>query len=224
MVIVGGGIAGLSAAWKLARSGFRDFTVLELEPDAGGNARWGANDVTAYPWGAHYLPVPPPEATAVRELVEEMGLVEGYGPDGAPRYDPRHLCHAPQERRFVGGQWRAGLSARDILESLTATGLAPEGRAGRVRGADGDLSRLPRRAGPTGVRPARGAQHDRPGDRRARSPVDGRVLRSRGGGPHPTCGGTSTTAAATTTAAPSTRPRPGRAGTTSARAPRTSST
>ena len=116
MVIVGGGIAGLSAAWKLARSGFRDFTVLELEPEPGGNARWGANDVSAYPWGAHYLPVPPPEATAVRELVEEMGLVEGYGPDGAPRYDPRHLCHAPQERRFVDGRWRAGLSARDILD------------------------------------------------------------------------------------------------------------
>ena len=116
VVIVGGGIAGLSAAWKLARSGFRDFTVLELEPEPGGNARWGANDVSAYPWGAHYLPVPPPEATAVRELVEEMGLVEGYGPDGAPRYDPRHLCHAPQERRFVDGRWRAGLSARDVLD------------------------------------------------------------------------------------------------------------
>ena len=116
VVIVGGGIAGLSAAWKLARSGFRDFTVLELEPEPGGNARWGANDVSAYPWGAHYLPVPAPEATAVRELVEEMGLVEGYGPDGAPRYDPRHLCHAPQERRFVDGRWRAGLSARDVLD------------------------------------------------------------------------------------------------------------
>ena len=116
VVVVGGGIAGLSAAWKLARSGFRDFTVLELEPEPGGNARWGANDVSAYPWGAHYLPVPPPEATAVRDLVEEMGLVEGYGPDGAPRYDPRHLCHAPQERRFVDGAWRAGLSARDVLD------------------------------------------------------------------------------------------------------------
>ncbi|MCY4027693.1 MAG: FAD-dependent oxidoreductase [Acidobacteria bacterium] len=116
VVIVGAGIAGLSAAWKLARSGFHDFTVLELEPEAGGNARWGANDVSAYPWGAHYLPVPTAEATAVRELVEEMGLVEGYGPDGAPRYDPRHLCHAPQERRFVDGRWRAGLSARDVVD------------------------------------------------------------------------------------------------------------
>ena len=122
VVIVGAGIAGLSAAWKLARSGFRDFAVLELEPEAGGNARSGRNDVSAYPWGAHYLPVPGPEATAVRELVEEMGLVEGYGPDGAPRYDPRHLCHAPQERRFVDGRWRAGLSAREILD--------PEGDGG----------------------------------------------------------------------------------------------
>ena len=124
VVIVGGGIAGLSAAWKLARSGFRDFTVLELEPEPGGNARWGANDVSAYPWGAHYLPVPPPEATAVRELVEEMGLVEGYGPDGTPRYDPRHLCHAPQERRFVDGRWRAGLSARDVVDPDGGGGVA----------------------------------------------------------------------------------------------------
>ncbi|MCY4075852.1 MAG: FAD-dependent oxidoreductase [Acidobacteria bacterium] len=116
VVIVGGGIAGLSAAWKLARSGFREFTVLELEPEPGGNSRSGGNEVSAYPWGAHYLPVPTAEATAVRELVEEMGLVEGYGPDGAPRYDPRHLCHAPQERRFVDGRWRAGLSARDVVD------------------------------------------------------------------------------------------------------------
>ena len=124
MVIVGAGIAGLSAAWKLARSGFHDFTVLELEPEPGGNARWGANDVSAYPWGAHYLPVPTAEATAVRELVEEMGLVEGYGPDGAPRYDPRHLCHAPQERRFVDGRWRAGLSARDVVDPDGGGGVA----------------------------------------------------------------------------------------------------
>ena len=126
MVIVGAGIAGLSAAWKLARSGFRDFVVLELEPAAGGNARSGGNDVSAYPWGAHYLPVPTEESTAVRELVEEMGLVVGNRPDGAPRYDPRHLCHAPQERRFVDGQWRAGLSARDVLDPDGVGAADPE--------------------------------------------------------------------------------------------------
>ena len=116
VVIVGAGIAGLSAGWKLANSGFRDFALLELEPEAGGNARWGQNHVSAYPWGAHYLPVPPPEAKAVRELLDEMGLVQAYGPDNEPIYDPRHLCHAPQERLFIEGRWRQGLSARDLLD------------------------------------------------------------------------------------------------------------
>jgi hypothetical protein len=122
VVIVGGGIAGLSAGWKLAGSGFRDFVVLELEPEAGGNARWGENPVSAYPWGAHYLPTPTAESTAVRELVAEMGLVEGYGPDGEPIYDPRHLCHAPQERVFIDGVWREGLSARDVVDPDGAGG------------------------------------------------------------------------------------------------------
>src|SRR5260221_14700071 len=39
VVIVGGGIAGLSAAWRLAKRGLRDFVVLELGERAGGNAR-----------------------------------------------------------------------------------------------------------------------------------------------------------------------------------------
>ena len=116
VVIVGAGIAGLSAGWKLAKSGVHDFAVLELEPEAGGNARWGQNQVSAYPWGAHYLPVPPPEATAVRELLDEMGLVQAYGPNNEPIYDPRHLCHAPQERVFIDGVWREGFSARDLLD------------------------------------------------------------------------------------------------------------
>ena len=116
VVIVGGGMAGLSAAWKLSKSGFDDYALLELESEAGGNSRSGRNDVSAYPWGAHYLPVPPPEAPAVRELLEDMGMVQAYGADDEPIYDPRHLCHAPQERVFVDGAWRDGLSAQDLLD------------------------------------------------------------------------------------------------------------
>src|SRR4051794_13392665 len=39
VVIVGGGIAGLSAAWELERRGMHDYVVLELASDPGGNAR-----------------------------------------------------------------------------------------------------------------------------------------------------------------------------------------
>src|SRR5262245_54458973 len=38
IVIVGGGIAGLSAAWRLHKRN-ADFVVLEMEETAGGNAR-----------------------------------------------------------------------------------------------------------------------------------------------------------------------------------------
>src|SRR6476619_123993 len=47
VVIVGGGIAGLSAGWELERRGMRDFVLLELASQAGGNARSGENEVSA---------------------------------------------------------------------------------------------------------------------------------------------------------------------------------
>ncbi|MGA3043106.1 MAG: FAD-dependent oxidoreductase, partial [Bryobacteraceae bacterium] len=43
LVIVGGGIAGLSAAWRLQKRGFSDFVLLEMNDQAGGNARSGEN-------------------------------------------------------------------------------------------------------------------------------------------------------------------------------------
>ena len=103
VLVIGAGIAGLSAAWRLHKRGFTDFVVLEMEADAGGNARSGRNAITAYPWAAHYVPIPGPDATLVRELFEELGLLE----DG--RWKERHLCHAPQERLFVHGRWQEGL-------------------------------------------------------------------------------------------------------------------
>ena len=102
IVIVGGGIAGLSAAWRLARRGFREFVLLEMEPEAGGNARGGRNEITPYPWAAHYVPVPGAAAALVRELFQELGVLEG------DTWNERHLCHAPQERLFLHGRWQAG--------------------------------------------------------------------------------------------------------------------
>ncbi|HMA25663.1 MAG TPA: FAD/NAD(P)-binding protein, partial [Gemmatimonadaceae bacterium] len=75
VVIVGGGIAGLSAGWELLRRGAGDFVLLELESLAGGNARSGENDVSAYPWAAHYVPVPGSASTLVRELFAELGVL-----------------------------------------------------------------------------------------------------------------------------------------------------
>ena len=109
IAIVGGGIAGLSAAWRLNNRGFRDFVLLEMNSEAGGNARSGRNEVSAYPWAAHYVPVPGPKAVYVRELFEDLGvLVNG-------KWNERMLCFAPQERLFMHGRWQDGIEPAATL-------------------------------------------------------------------------------------------------------------
>jgi glycine/D-amino acid oxidase-like deaminating enzyme len=103
VVIVGGGVGGLSAAWRLAKSGMHDFVVLEMESMAGGNARWGESEVSRFPWAAHYVPVPGRAAGLVRELFTDLGVFDGT------RWDERHLVHAPRERLFIHGRWQEGL-------------------------------------------------------------------------------------------------------------------
>ena len=122
VVIVGGGIAGLSAAWRLRRAGFTDFVLLELEREAGGTSRSGRSDVCAYPWGAHYVPAPQKENAALVCLLTEMGVVEGTDAGGDPIVGEQFLCRAPQERIAYKGRWyeglylHAGASAEDLRQ------------------------------------------------------------------------------------------------------------
>lgn len=109
LVIVGGGIAGLSAAWWLLKSGFDDFEILELEDECGGNARAGANAVSEYPWGAHYIPLANVESVYVRDLFTEFGIIRGEDARGLPVYDDTFLCHDPEERLLMHGRWQEGL-------------------------------------------------------------------------------------------------------------------
>jgi len=109
VVIVGGGVAGLAAARRLRGTGVRDFLLVELEETVGGNARTGRTEVTAFPWGSHYLPLPGPETRAVRRLLADLGVIERFDRQGRPVYNERHLCHAPQERLFIHGRWQSGI-------------------------------------------------------------------------------------------------------------------
>ena len=122
VVIVGGGIAGLTAAWQLLKSGFEDFVLIELEPAPGGTARSGTSPLIGYPWGAHYLPVPMKENTALVALLDEMGILEGRDNEGQPVVAEQFLCRDPEERVFYRGRWyeglylHAGASAEDLAQ------------------------------------------------------------------------------------------------------------
>jgi monoamine oxidase len=127
IVIVGGGMAGLSAAWRLQKRGFDRFVLLEMAAHAGGNSRSGQNETTAYPWGAHYVPIPDERATDVRELFAELGVLKADG-----TWDERHLCMAQQERLFIHGRWQEGI---EPAIGLTAADREQFGRFAEVTAA-----------------------------------------------------------------------------------------
>ncbi|MGV3704343.1 MAG: FAD-dependent oxidoreductase [Arcticibacter sp.] len=107
-LIVGGGISGLSAARWLKKHGHTDFELLDLEKHVGGNAGFRQNEVSAYPLGAHYIPIPNNEDAELLSFLEEHGIISHYV-DGLPFYNEFDLCFAPEERLLINGQWQDGL-------------------------------------------------------------------------------------------------------------------
>ena len=107
VLIVGAGIAGLSAARTLRQAGIEDIVLLELHDQPGGNARGHQMAGMACPLGAHYLPVPDAGDHELMSWLFELGLARQEA--GRTVFDERHLCHSPQERVWHEGQWHEGL-------------------------------------------------------------------------------------------------------------------
>lgn len=142
VLVVGGGAAGLSAAWRLRAAGVTSLRVVELEDVLGGTAQSGMNRVSAFPWGAHYLPAPLSDRGPVPRLLRELGVAQGVDESGAPRYAEEVLIHEPEERLFYRGHWyeglylRAGASPDDVaqlrrFEEVTRTLAAARDGKGR---------------------------------------------------------------------------------------------
>lgn len=112
-VIVGGGVAGFSAAWRLVKAGFTDFVLLELEPEVGGTARTGSLPRSPHPMGAHYLPTPPRECVELLDLLRDLGVVVGHRHDGTPEFRSTDICAGPSERHYFNSAWHPGLYPSD---------------------------------------------------------------------------------------------------------------
>ncbi|MDC0717139.1 NAD(P)-binding protein [Nannocystis sp. bb15-2] len=109
VAIVGGGVAGSAAAWRLRRAGLADLHLFELEDEVGGTARGGELPRSRHPLGAHYLPTPPPDCPALERLLTDLGVILGRDAHGRPEYAPSAIAAAPLERHFGRGRWYEGL-------------------------------------------------------------------------------------------------------------------
>ncbi len=107
-LIVGGGIAGLTALRHLKNAGITSCKLLEMDNHTGGNSHSGSNKISQYPWGAHYLPVPDIRNKEILDFLQSCGVITEYK-DGLPVYNEYHICHDPEERLFINGQWQEGI-------------------------------------------------------------------------------------------------------------------
>lgn len=108
VLIIGGGISGLTAARKLHQNNI-PFQLLELGNKVGGNAVGGNNEISEYPWGAHYLPIPNLLQPELLKFLEEHKIIVGYDDLGKPIYNDYYLCSDPEERLYIHHYWQEGL-------------------------------------------------------------------------------------------------------------------
>ena len=145
VVIVGGGIAGLSAAWRLGGPASTISWCWSWKPHSGRNFASGKLGGIPCPWGAHYLPVASQgKPCPVQPCSTRLGVLEGRDADGEPIVAEQFLCRDPQERLFFDGTWHEGLVPTHRPERRRSTGLGrvseadqPLGRVGAMRAAGG---------------------------------------------------------------------------------------
>jgi monoamine oxidase len=109
VVIIGAGVSGLSAARYLKQQGINNLVVLELEQHMGGNAANGANAISAFPFGAHYVPIPNNNLQEYLDFLKAAEVITAFTAEGLPLYNEAYLCFDPEERLYINGHWQEGL-------------------------------------------------------------------------------------------------------------------
>lgn len=108
-LIIGGGITGLSACRYLRQQNMEDFLLVEMESEIGGNSSSGKNKISAYPLGAHYLPLPNKDDYELIQFLKESQIYVGDDANGLPILDDYQLTYAPHERLFHKNRWHESL-------------------------------------------------------------------------------------------------------------------
>lgn len=113
-VIVGGGVTGLVAAWRLTQAG-QDVVVLEARDRVGGRLRSEEHDGSLFEIGGQWVS---PDQDALVGLLDELGL-QTY-----PRYREGASVYVPADgtaRRFTGQGLPVSPDTAMAIEQLTKT-------------------------------------------------------------------------------------------------------
>ena len=105
VVVLGGGMSGLTVAHKLRKEGFERVLVLEKEDLPGGMCRGQETQGMQYAIGAHYAEYPLPNQPLLCEIYEDCGVVQGYDAKGWPQVPEHFLVRGEASNLFVEGEW-----------------------------------------------------------------------------------------------------------------------
>ncbi|MFQ6044270.1 MAG: FAD-dependent oxidoreductase, partial [Candidatus Poribacteria bacterium] len=121
VIIIGAGISGLAAAWKLQRCGVNNFLILEKANQIGGTCIAGKEGDITFPWCAHYIESPQPRSKYLLEICEDLGVIIDY--DGEwPVVNPNYIVPPPEISLLAGNRWRPNhfpiqiASSQDVMD------------------------------------------------------------------------------------------------------------
>lgn len=134
-LILGSGAAALSALWYLEKNGHRNILLAEGFERNGNNAGYYTGQKLGAPTGAHYLALPSRESIYVREMLADLGIIEGFNQAGKPVYRETDLVYAPQERLLYQGKWQEHLIPKDDADTRRFFGFIRQIKT--TRGSDG---------------------------------------------------------------------------------------
>lgn len=106
-LIVGGGVSGLSALYHLEKRKRGTYALFEAQQACGGNAQYGKNQISSFPYGAHYLPVPNSDLKELIDFLEQCGICTRRKNEVI--YNPAYLVHHPETKIRYRGNWYDGL-------------------------------------------------------------------------------------------------------------------
>jgi len=105
VLIAGGGVSGLTTAWKLLKSGVDNFLIVDKEEVMAGLCRGEQENGLEYACGAHYVDFPEPEIKHLYELYSDIGILIGIDSNGWAIIDDRFLLRPHKHNTFAGGKW-----------------------------------------------------------------------------------------------------------------------